>query len=86
MKVQLYKLETRIDALTPQEHKYPPNTIIAEGYMYDYTIPTIGNQFFLYGDKLDPFFQTSVVVDVVKNEDGYYIKTLNSKYQILINE
>lgn len=82
--VQLYKLETKANAEFPQEWKYPSNTVIAEGFMYDHTIPVEGKQFYLYKNKLSPFFQTSIVEKVIKNEKGYYIETINSKYQILV--
>lgn len=87
MIIYLKKIETRDDAIHDQEDKYPSGEIIAVGHMFHWSLPKVGESFYVMIDKLTPLFRTSVVVEIINYDNGNIeFKTLNSIYQILIKD
>lgn len=84
LKVNLFKIETRIDAEYPQEEKYPSGQTISSGFVFEHTLPRVGFPFYLYSDKKYLNVRTSKVTSVDKDKDGNIIfTTLNSKYKLI---
>lgn len=80
----LYKESTLPDAEIPQEERFPSNTIIKEGLMWEHTLPKVGERFPVLYNKLNFSFITSKVVEILEETDhAIKFKTLNSTYIIL---
>jgi len=85
--ITLTKLKTLKDAPYPQEDKYPSQSTVIKGLMFEHTIPEIGRSFSVHISKLAFIFHTSIITRIKKVSDNEMIlTTLNSKYKLEINE
>lgn len=82
--VNLFKIKTREDTEYPQEEKYPSGETIRAGYVFEHTVPKVGEPFYLWENRTFPSVRTSIVESVDKDKDGNIIfTTLNSKYKLI---
>ena len=85
--IKLFKVNTRDDAEVPQEGKYPSNTVLKIGKMLNISKPKVGVGFVILSPQNYPIFHTSKVVEILEETDkNIKFKTLNSVYDILIDE
>lgn len=81
--IKLFKVSTREDAEYPQEEKYNSGTVLKAGYMWEHTLPKVGEQFNVMAGKLYPNFHTSTIVEIESKKEGVIaFKTLNSRYEV----
>jgi hypothetical protein len=81
----LIKMKTLEDAKHPQPDKYPDG-YIKEGFMWEYTMPIVGNAFHVFQSKTYYNFRTSVITEIVETTEKHIIfKTENSIYKIIFN-
>ena len=83
-KIELYKVSTREDAKHGQEHRFKSGTTIARGFMFETNTPKVGEQFMMFSHNAWPVFNTSLVEEVNEIPEGYYLKTVNSEYKVII--
>lgn len=85
--ITLTKLSTRKDAKFPQEQKYPSFHTKRSGFMWEFSQPKVGNNFFVLIGKLNPIFVTSIVENIeIINEDLSILTTENSVYELKIEK
>jgi hypothetical protein len=83
-KITLRKLNTLENALYPQREKYPDGTE-RKGLMWDFSKPRIGMPFSVKSSKMFSTFHTSTVLEIVsETKDKIIFKTLNSTYELTI--
>lgn len=76
-------METLKTAESPQEEKYPSDSTVREGFMYEDSQPKVGHNFYVQGEKPGKMFQTSDVAAIQKvNTNQMIILTRNSRYQL----
>lgn len=86
-RISLFKIKTLDNAEIPQEDKYPSNSYIKMGYLFEHTLPKVGYGFGVFQSKTYCNFVTSVVTEILEqNEEFIIIKTLNSLYRIEITD
>jgi hypothetical protein len=87
VKIILTKLKTREDAEYPQEDRFPSNTTIREGFMWEYSQPVVGECFFVLRGKMHFTFKTSLVQSIENiDKNTLILNTLNSVYELKIIE
>lgn len=83
--ISLTKLETRPDAEYPQEEKYPSNSTVKTGLMWEFSLPKVGEPFAVKESKMWSKYNTSTIekIDVI-DENTMLLTTLNSVYKLKI--
>lgn len=83
--IELHKISTRPDAQYPQEERFPSNTCIAVGLMWEWTLPKVGSSFLVMYNKLNHNLSTSIVEEILEETTtNIKFKTINSIYNIII--